>query len=234
MLSAAQVKTAKPGRYGDGRGSFGLSLLVKEVTNGRMSRTWAQRLRFDGEPFNLGLGIYPVVGLAKARERALANARLVSDGVDPRIKGTTNTIPTFAKAVEPTITVLRADWKPGGGTEYQMRKLLGEYALPSFGRVRIDRITPAQVLDVVSPVALASPSTGRKLKGFLSQVFQAVHRAPGYRTDNPADRNINGALPKLADQGNTTRRYRGPTFPAQSRPSGNRTHGRQESLPWSF
>ena len=37
-LSAAYVKTVRePGRYGDGRGGYGLSLLVKPTSTGRLS-----------------------------------------------------------------------------------------------------------------------------------------------------------------------------------------------------
>ena len=50
-------------------------------------------------------------------------------------------------------------------------------------------------MDVLSPVALASPSTGRKLKGFLSKIFEwSIPK--GYRTDNPANGTIKAALPK--------------------------------------
>ena len=63
-LSAAFVRTVKrPGRYGDGRGGYGLSLLVKPTASGRLSKTWAQRMRIGGRPFNVGLGPYPVVTL---------------------------------------------------------------------------------------------------------------------------------------------------------------------------
>ena len=41
-LSATFVKTVtRPGRYGDGRGSHGLSLLVKPMKLGGYSRTWS-------------------------------------------------------------------------------------------------------------------------------------------------------------------------------------------------
>ena len=80
-LSAAFVKTVKrPGRYGDGRGGFGLSLLVKPTTTGRLSKTWNQRLRIHGHPVNVGLGAYAVVTLAEAREAALKNRRMVAQG----------------------------------------------------------------------------------------------------------------------------------------------------------
>ena len=97
QLNGAFVKTVtQPGRYGDGRGGHGLSLLVKPTTTGRLSKTWAQRLLVDGRAVNLGLGSYPVVTLADARKKALANRRTVARGADPRGNG----IPTFAEAVE--------------------------------------------------------------------------------------------------------------------------------------
>lgn len=56
-LSAAFVRTvSQPGRYGDGRGGYGLSLLVRETANGRLSKTWSQRVRFNDKTTNIGLG----------------------------------------------------------------------------------------------------------------------------------------------------------------------------------
>ena len=195
-LSAAFIKTVSaPGRYGDGRGGFGLSLLVKDTTTGRVSKSWAQRLRVTGQPFNLGLGSFPKLSLAEAREKALTNARAVEDGRDPRIKAAA--VPTFAEAMEETITVLKPGWKLGAKTEKQLRFLLGEYALPYIGNDPVDGITPADVLEFLVPLALEKPSTAGKLKTQLGQVFK-WSIAQGYRTDNPADGNISAALPKLS------------------------------------
>ena len=75
---------AEPGRYGDGQGGFGLSILVKTSSNSRWSKSWSQRIRINGEAKNLGLGSFPVVSLAMARERAFDNARKVALGYDVR------------------------------------------------------------------------------------------------------------------------------------------------------
>ena len=59
-LSARFVATIdRPGRYGDGRGSGGLSLLVKHTIRGHLAKSWAQRLHVDGRQRNLGLGSWP-------------------------------------------------------------------------------------------------------------------------------------------------------------------------------
>ena len=201
-LSANFVKTVHaPGYYGDGRGGFGLSLLVREMAAGRLSKSWTQRLRIDGQPFMLGLGTYPIVGLGRARDKALENARIVETGGDPR-KAKGERPLTFADAMDLTIDVLRPNWKQGGKAEAQMRYLLTEYAFPHIGKSRIDAITPSEILEFLTPLAISKPSTGVKLKARLNQVFQWAI-AQGIRADNPADRNINLALPKA----NTSREH---------------------------
>ena len=72
-LCATFIGTVKvPGRYGDGYGGHGLSLLVTPRKSGGLSKTWAQAVSPNGTNTSLGLGSYPVVTLAMARERALA------------------------------------------------------------------------------------------------------------------------------------------------------------------
>ena len=68
----------------------GLSLLVKPMTNGRLSKPWAQRLLVNGKPVNIGLGSYLIVTLAEPRAEALTNRRAKEKGVDPRIAFTNN------------------------------------------------------------------------------------------------------------------------------------------------
>ena len=67
-LTAAFVRTvSKPGVYGDGRGSRGLSLRVHLMKSGRLSRTWRQRLRVAGRLTTTELGRFPEGSLAEAR-----------------------------------------------------------------------------------------------------------------------------------------------------------------------
>ncbi len=55
-LSAAFVdKIKQPGRYGEGRGSNGLSLRVKTMSTGGTSKCWVQRRRINGKACDIGL-----------------------------------------------------------------------------------------------------------------------------------------------------------------------------------
>ena len=95
-LSATFVRqVSTPGFYGDGRGGHGLSLLVKRMAStGRLSKSWCQRIRLGGKPRNVGIGPFPLVSLAEAREIAIDNARLARSGKHPK----EHAVPTFAAA----------------------------------------------------------------------------------------------------------------------------------------
>ena len=185
----------EPGYYGDGRGSFGLALEVKQASGGRLLKAWTQRLRIDGKPFRLGLGSYPVVTLGRARDKALENARAVEAGNDPR-RQQQPTIPTFSDCLERAIEVLRPGWR-NAKTEKNLRSVMTEHVLPVIGRKPVDGITPADVLEFLTPLALEKPAIAKKAKGGCSAVFKYAI-AQGMRNDNPADANISAALPKLA------------------------------------
>ena len=196
-LSAVFVKTVvQNGKYGDGRGSHGLYLLVKEYSKGSISKSWAQRFSFKGKRYELGLGSYPVVSLARAREKALDHARMLDQGEDPRKQRKAETIPTFAESMEQAIAVKRRDWKHPR-TEQQLRFFINKYATPYIGDKPIDAITAADVLEFLIPLADKTPASARKTKAGLRQIF-AWAIAKGLRETNPADRNISDALPSLA------------------------------------
>lgn len=193
-LSATFVNTVNvPGRYGDGRGGHGLSLLVKEASAGGFSKSWAQRIRLDGKAANVGLGAYPVVTLARARQKALANARTVSEGRDPRDRA--SRAPTFERAVETVIGIHAENWKDGGKSAAQWRSSLRDYAVPKIGAKRVDRISTADVMEVLLPVWSTKRETARRVRQRIGAVMKwAV--AQGYREDNPAGDAISAALPK--------------------------------------
>ena len=192
-LSASFVRTVNvPGRYGDGRGGHGLSLLVKPASVGGFSKSWAQRLRVNGRPTNVGLGSYPVVTLAEARAEALENRRAVNQGRDPR-RGAG--VPTFGQAVETVIGIHAAGWRDGGKNEKQWRASLRDYAIPRLGRRPVDEITTADVMAVLLPIWHSKPETARRVRRRIGAIMKWAI-AEGHRGDNPAGEAIAAALPK--------------------------------------
>ncbi len=189
MLSATFVRNAnKPGRYGDGRGGLGLGLLVRPALRGGLNKSWTQSVRIDGRPTSLGLGRYPVVTLAMARERALENARTIAQGHDPRRSG--KTVPTFAEALETVIGIHAPHWKDRRGSERQWRTSLATYALPRLGAKTVDAVTSADGMAVLLPIwSTKRVTASRVMKWAVAQ---------GLRADNPAGDAISAALPRTA------------------------------------
>ena len=185
-------KITKPGRYGDGRGSYGLALDVRPRADGGVRKSWVQRVRIGGRPTYLGLGPYPLVTLTEARKKALKNRRDIEAGIDPRGG---DCVPTFAEATEKVIASYASGWKPGSSTEKSWRSTLGNHALPVFGNKPVDQITTADILTCLTPIWGTKPATAR----FVKQRISAVMRwciAQGHRADNPSGETLSAALPK--------------------------------------
>ena len=196
-LSASFVRTVnRPGRYGDGRGGFGLSLLVKPRRGGGFSKAWSQRVILGGKPVNIGLGAYPVVSLVEVRDRALHNRRAIAKGKDPRAKR--HFIPRFSEAVERTIEIQAQAWKEGGKSEGQWRSSLRNYVLAELGDQPVNAIQPRDVMSVLLPIWGTMPESARRIRQRISIVMKWAI-AQGYRTDNPAGDALGAALPKISN-----------------------------------
>ena len=205
-LTAAFVRTvSRPGVYGDGRGGRGLSLRVHRTATGRITRTWRQRVRIEGRLTSIGLGPYPEITLAEARQKALDNSRAVRHGGDPRGRG----VPTFAEAAERTIALHRDSWKAGSPLPDQWASTFRLHAAPLMDKP-VDRVTSADVLGCLSPIWAAKPGAARKARHRITAVFRwCIGR--NYRPDNPVDRAV-AALPKM--NGTATKHYRALPHPA--------------------
>ena len=192
-LTAAFVRTiTEPGRYGDGRGSQGLYLRVHTTANGRISRSWGQRIRIGGQITNLGLGSFPAITLASARGRAVKNAQIIAEGGDPRTP--VATIPTFAQSAEIVLGIHAEGWKDRRGPGI-WRSSLERYAYPTIGSKLVSEVTAADVMTILAPEWTTKRETMMRLRRRLSAIFKwAV--AQEYRADNPAGDAIGAALPK--------------------------------------
>ena len=194
MLTATFVRTVNvPGRYGDGRGGLGLTLLVQPSSRHGFCKSWGQSVRIGGQRTTIGLGPYPVITLAMARERALENARAIAEGRDPRRRS--NGVPTFAKALDTVIGIHAENWRDCARSEHQWRASLRDYAMPRLADKRVDEIDTADVMAVLLPIWSTKRVTAKRVRQRIGAVMK-WSVAQGYRQDNPAGDAIGAALPK--------------------------------------
>ncbi len=69
------------------------------------------------------------------------------------------------------------------------------YVLPLLGQKLVSEITSADVMSVLTPIWIAKPETGRKVRERIGSVMKWAI-AQGYRDDNPAGDSITAALLK--------------------------------------
>ena len=183
----------QPGRYGDGRGGNGLSLLVKERAHGGggMTKSWLQQLRRrDRSTVNLGLGSLETVTLQRARERALENAQRLRRGEEVRqLRGLPTAAPTLRSFAEEWFNLHRSGWKTDAN-ERTIRQRLGTHAA-----TLVDRpITAIARKDVMGALLKMEGATTRdRLFRNLRDIFNFAIVSE-WRNDNPADDAVRTAL----------------------------------------
>jgi hypothetical protein len=140
-----------PGDYHDGAG-----LYLRIDKSG--ARRWFQRVTIDGTRRNLGLGGFPTVTLAEARQAALENRRSIGQGRDPlgekraaKRERHRPPTPTFEEAAETVIEMLRPEWT-NDKHAYQWSQSLGTYAYPYIGDMPVSDIEPRDVIAVLEPI----------------------------------------------------------------------------------
>ena len=192
-------KIDTPGRYSDGRGRFGLSVLVRVRKDGKVGKYFSQRLRINGKWAYIGLGSYPRVSLSKARAAALENVQKVDAGLDPRPdKGgaPVPATPTFTDAVGAFHETHAPTWK-GGAAGMYARKWLGMlnlHAVPKLGSMPVDAVGIADVKAVIAPI-WDKRHTAMKVHKRIGAVMDWAI-SEGHRTDNPCGAGLLAGLPK--------------------------------------
>ncbi len=177
-LSAQKVKTAGAGRHGDGRGLF---LYVKPSG----SRSWVLRYQVQGRRRDLGLGSFPDVTLAMARDRASEARRLIAEGEDPIAKKQQVKPKTFKDAALELIEGKRPGWKNAKHAA-QWTSTLESYVFPKIGQIQVSKIETADVISTLTPIWSEKPETANRVRQRIEAVIDYAS-ALGIRTsDNPA------------------------------------------------
>jgi integrase len=188
---ARQIK--EPGRYADGQGLY---LLVEESG----ARRWLLRTSVRGRRVDMGLGGFPLVGLAEARQRALHYRGIARGGGDPLAekRRAQARVPTFAEAARSVHAEHVKTWK-NKKLQGQWINTLTQYVFPALGDRRVDQIETPDILRVLSPIWLTKAETARRVKQRIGTVMDWA-KAAGFRSDeNPVD-GVGRGLPKQPER----------------------------------
>ena len=163
-LSAVFVRTAPPGFYCDGHG---LNLRVDPSG----ARRWVQRLVIRGRPRMLGLGGYPLVSLAEARDVAFAHRKQARAGGDPLTEQRhAQHVPTVEEAAAVVLEQQRPGWRHARYARDWPRSLRA-YAFPRIGAVPVSDVATADVLAILIPIWHDKPETARRVRQRIGAVM---------------------------------------------------------------
>lgn len=170
----------------------GVSGLYLRIEGG--SRSWVFRYVHLGHRRRMGLGSYPLVSLAEAREAARDALRVRNSGTDPLIARQAAREAArrahaqrleFDKAAEAFIREHESTWRNVKHVQ-QWRNTLATYASPHFGTVPVSDIDQSMVLRALSPIWKKKTETASRLRGRIEQILDWA-TAHGHRSGpNPA------------------------------------------------
>lgn len=182
-------RLTQPGHHAVG-GVSGLYLYV--LATG--ARSWVLRVVIGGRRRHIGLGSYPSVPLAAAKEKARDARQKIEEGIDPieekhaakqKIADSRLKNKTFAEALRAYIDAQGAGWK-NPKHRAQWSSTLETYACPVMGELSVELIAQEHVLAILEPIWQIKTETASRVRGRIEAVLDwATVRK--YRTgENPA------------------------------------------------
>ncbi|HEY2658327.1 MAG TPA: integrase arm-type DNA-binding domain-containing protein [Caulobacteraceae bacterium] len=189
MAPVAVSRLSAPGLYFVG-GVAGLALQVLP-TGGR---TWILRASIGGKRRDMGLGGFPDVTLAGAREAARNARKQIREGKDPiaearaaasELRAARAKDKTFEECARAYITAHEQGWRNAKHAQ-QWRNTLSAYAYPVIGSLMVRDVDLTHVLAILEPIWTKKTETATRLRGRIEQVLDWA-TARGYRKGlNPA------------------------------------------------
>ena len=157
-LNQMKAKSLSAGKYADGQGLW----FIKRTTR---SGKWVLRLSMGGTRREMGLGAWPDVSIAEARERAAIARRQMRDGIDPidqrqKKKQRPNLI-TLTEAVTGCFEARQAELKNDGKAGRWLSPLT-VHILPKLGTRAVEDINQLDIKHVLEPIWHTKPEAARK------------------------------------------------------------------------
>lgn len=185
----AVSRLTAPGMYAVG-GVSGLYLQV--LPSG--GRSWVLRVMVGGRRRDMGLGGYPDVTLAGARDAARKARERIAEGVDPieerrarksALRAEAARVVTFEEAAKAYIAAHGDSWRNDKHRQ-QWENTLSTYAYPKIGKLAVRDIGLAHVLSILEPIWKERTETATRLRGRIERILGWA-TVRGYREGlNPA------------------------------------------------
>lgn len=198
-LSALEVgRLSEPGNHAVGAVA-GLYLYISETG----ARSWVLRAMVGGKRRHMGLGGYPDVTYAQAKEKARKARADIETGIDPiaqrksavsQLLAQQDQEKTFEQAAKGYLDSHGDSWR-NPKHRAQWVSTLETYAFPIMGKLAVQDVALGHVLAVLEPIWKTKNETASRLRGRIESVLDWAS-ARQYRTgDNPA--RWKGCLDKL-------------------------------------
>jgi len=158
------------------------------------SRAWVLRITNQSRRCDVGLGPYPEVSLAEAREAAFVIRRQIRNGGDPvsdkrksrqAAKSALQPVKTFKECAVSYIESQEAGWKNAKHGK-QWSATLEAYAYPAFGDLPVSTIDTALVLEALRPIWATKTETASRLRGRIESILDWARVNELREGENPA------------------------------------------------
>ena len=182
-------RLTRPGHHAVG-GVAGLYLYVSEAG----ARSWVLRAMVGSKRRHLGLGGFPDVPLAQAKERARKARDDITAGIDPiaqkrvlasALRASQASETTFQQAAEAYIEAHGETWK-NSKHRSQWTNTLTTYAYPIIGNLGVQHIGQEHVLKILEPIWKTKTETAMRLRGRLETVLDWATVRKYRSGENPA------------------------------------------------
>jgi integrase len=171
-------------------GVAGLQLQI--TPNG--GRSWLLRATIGGRRREIGLGSFPEVTLAAARERAREAKAKIWNGSDPiaerkaqqaQLAAQAHRSLTFKQALDKYCDA-KLDQFSTEKYRIQWRRALEQHALPTLGNMNVQDIEVQDVLRAVEPIWRTTTETASRVRARIEAVLSWATVAGHRKGDNPA------------------------------------------------